>query len=307
MNEVFSTRELARLCGVNESTIKRWADSGKLPCLKTPGGHRKFRLRDVLVFLNEYGFEGLGVEANGAGPLADSTLTVGILRRDWEGLARGFRETALGGTAVDVVRFLFRLAAGGCSLVDIGDRVIAPALETLGQQWSRGEVSILQEHLASAATIHGLERLRETLPHQEPLPAVAICAPMEGEEHEIGARMTALLLETHGWSVRLVIDSTPATELAAYIRRERPTLVCVSAVSVPLDDLFRERVRVIREAARETGARLAIGGWRLRGARDVEADLVAVDLASLDEFARTLSGRRGVSRSIPAATRTAGA
>jgi excisionase family DNA binding protein len=299
MNEVFSTRELARLCGVNESTIKRWADSGKLTCVKTPGGHRKFRLREVLAFLNEYGFEGLGVAPDGAGPLTDSTLTVGILRRDWDGLSRIFHDTALGGTAQDVVQFLFRLAAGGCSVVDICDRVVAPGLELLGREWGRGDVGILQEHLVSAATIHGLERLRETLPHQERLAATALCAPMEGDEHEIGSRMVALLLETHGWQVRLAIDSTPATEVAAYVRRERPTLVCISAVSVPLDDLFHERLRRIHQAVRESGAKLAVGGWRLRGARDVAADLVATDLAALDDFARTLTGRRGVSRSLP--------
>jgi excisionase family DNA binding protein len=302
MNEVFSTRELARLCGVNESTIKRWADSGKLTCVKTPGGHRKFRLREVLAFLNEYGFEGLGVASDGAGPFADSNLTVGILRRDWESLSRAFLETAMQGTAPDVVRFLFRLAAGGCSVVDICDRVVAPGLEFLGREWGKGDVSILQEHLVSAATIHGLERLRETLPHQEPLTVTALCAPMEGDEHEIGVRMTALLLETLGWTVRLAIDSTPATEVAAYIRRERPTLVCISAVSVPLDDLFLERLRRIHQSTREAGSKLAVGGWRLRGVQDLPADLVATDLTALDEFAKSLTGRRGVSRSIPPAT-----
>ena len=33
--------------GVTVSTLKRWADEGRLPCLKTRGGHRRFLGTDV--------------------------------------------------------------------------------------------------------------------------------------------------------------------------------------------------------------------------------------------------------------------
>jgi excisionase family DNA binding protein len=36
---------LARACsilGVNESTVRRWADAGQIRCFRTPGGHRRF-------------------------------------------------------------------------------------------------------------------------------------------------------------------------------------------------------------------------------------------------------------------------
>jgi excisionase family DNA binding protein len=36
---------LGRACeilGVNESTVRRWADSGEIRCFRTPGGHRRF-------------------------------------------------------------------------------------------------------------------------------------------------------------------------------------------------------------------------------------------------------------------------
>jgi excisionase family DNA binding protein len=38
----YSTTDIAKLLGVNDSTIKRWADSGEIPCVKTLGGHRRF-------------------------------------------------------------------------------------------------------------------------------------------------------------------------------------------------------------------------------------------------------------------------
>ena len=124
MNELCSTREMARLCAVNESTIKRWADSGRLRCIKTPGGHRKFRIRDVLWFLNEYGFEGLGVDETVSSPDGAGALVVQILHRDWDSLSSAYLEIGRKESSPDVVPFLFQLVSGGCTLVEICDRIM---------------------------------------------------------------------------------------------------------------------------------------------------------------------------------------
>jgi excisionase family DNA binding protein len=51
---------LGRACeilGVNESTVRRWADSGDIRCFRTPGGHRRFAEED-LVSLTRSGSDG---------------------------------------------------------------------------------------------------------------------------------------------------------------------------------------------------------------------------------------------------------
>src|ERR1051325_8674833 len=44
-----TSKEAARVLGVSEASVKRWADSGLLPMEKTAGGHRRFRPEDVAV------------------------------------------------------------------------------------------------------------------------------------------------------------------------------------------------------------------------------------------------------------------
>jgi len=39
--------EAARLLGVDTSTLRRWADDGKIIARITEGGHRRFRRADV--------------------------------------------------------------------------------------------------------------------------------------------------------------------------------------------------------------------------------------------------------------------
>jgi excisionase family DNA binding protein len=48
-----SLPEAARQLGVHSSTLRRWADNGDIPFMRTPGGHRRFVLRDIERFANE--------------------------------------------------------------------------------------------------------------------------------------------------------------------------------------------------------------------------------------------------------------
>jgi excisionase family DNA binding protein len=42
-----SLKEAAELLGVHTSTVRSWADQGRLPVHRTQGGHRRFRREDV--------------------------------------------------------------------------------------------------------------------------------------------------------------------------------------------------------------------------------------------------------------------
>ena len=42
-----TTKQVAEVFGVTISTVKRWADEGKLPSFRTPGGHYRFRPDDI--------------------------------------------------------------------------------------------------------------------------------------------------------------------------------------------------------------------------------------------------------------------
>jgi excisionase family DNA binding protein len=61
----FSTAALARLLNIDASTVKRWADSGRLRCYRTIGGHRRFSRDQVQEFVTNYHLEGMASLANG--------------------------------------------------------------------------------------------------------------------------------------------------------------------------------------------------------------------------------------------------
>ena len=45
--------EVASLFGVSPKTVTRWAEDGKLPSVRTRGGHRRFDEDEVLRILKE--------------------------------------------------------------------------------------------------------------------------------------------------------------------------------------------------------------------------------------------------------------
>jgi len=50
--------QAAKYLGVAQSTIRKWSDQGLLPAFYTPGGHRRFRRRDLDDFLTRSGRAG---------------------------------------------------------------------------------------------------------------------------------------------------------------------------------------------------------------------------------------------------------
>jgi excisionase family DNA binding protein len=47
--------QAAKFLGVAQSTIRKWSDEGRVPAFYTPGGHRRYRRRDLETFLDRSG------------------------------------------------------------------------------------------------------------------------------------------------------------------------------------------------------------------------------------------------------------
>lgn len=46
-NSILTTRQVAELFAVHPTTVMAWADDGRLPHFRTPGGHRRYNRADV--------------------------------------------------------------------------------------------------------------------------------------------------------------------------------------------------------------------------------------------------------------------
>ena len=53
-DRLLTSHEVGVLLQVNPSSINKWVNDGRIPAFRTPGGHRRIRVSDLLVFLNEH-------------------------------------------------------------------------------------------------------------------------------------------------------------------------------------------------------------------------------------------------------------
>lgn len=51
-DDLLSTAEACEILQVHPNTLRRWADQGSLPSVRTPGNLRRFRRSDVEALLN---------------------------------------------------------------------------------------------------------------------------------------------------------------------------------------------------------------------------------------------------------------
>src|SRR5512143_3823349 len=82
--------DAARYLGVHFTTLRRWADAGQVPCIRTPGGRRRFAEAELETFLEGLR-EGPRPDATGGRalvPLESRTLDV-ARRHLHEGAGRG--------------------------------------------------------------------------------------------------------------------------------------------------------------------------------------------------------------------------
>src|SRR4051812_32342788 len=253
--DVLSMRQVAQLLGVGEATIKRWADAGEIECFRTPGGHRKFRLRDVTGFV-----EGRKFQVQGTLP---ARLSPGAEGEEGGAVAQ-FQAAALAGDPSACVAQLAAHRLRGTSLAAIFDDVVAPALADLGEKWQFARLSVAEEHVGSQAVIDAIARAQPLAePPGEPnrvARGAAVVAAVAGEMHDIAARMVACLLRARGFEVLAPLAQTPARDLAALVLRCRASIVALSCTMPRDPGELSEQIGLAARAANQSGGRVVVGG-----------------------------------------------
>lgn len=292
LRKTLTSREAARLLGVSEASVKRWADGGLLPTVKTAGGHRRFRPEDVAVFRRERLHTTGRPSARASAETQQArgaALRAGAKREETAGL---MYDVLVGGHAEEAAAILVSLHLEGVGVAALADEVLCPAMRRVGDLWHQGELSVAQEHVATRAALEAVQALRASAHTHAAHGRRAVCCAAEEDFHELPVQVAALVLETRGWEVFNLGTSTPFYALAEAIERFAPRLVCVaSTILEGLDRAAREYADV-RKAAARVGAGLALGGagFAEEGVRRrFPAELYAEDFRQLERFAVSLT------------------
>ncbi len=285
---LLSTQEVAVMLNVAETTIKRWADESVLQCVRTPGGHRKFPLKDVLRFAETNGYIVSGSQPPPMSQRHMDQLQIGVQTQNYAKIAAVLKEEAMQSDREGLTMLLLYLFKQHIPLPVVLDRVIVPSFEEIGLEWEKGGLGVDQEHTASHAIAEALVRTASELHRKEPNKKSALCACPEGELHELGLQGLAYSLECEGWKVYYLGGNTPIESVSSVVRAERPELVCLSLTFVKHRGELVEKLRKLASSVHAYNGKFFIGGQYAQklSAGEVKCDHIASSIQGAISHAR---------------------
>jgi excisionase family DNA binding protein len=224
-NQIYSTREVAQMWNISESTVKRWADAHKLKCYRTPGGHRKFRLEDIREFQNRRGFEATGLLSTT--DWEDPNLEVWLNQKNFRKVRGLISYLAVQNQRHEVRSLLERLYLRGMGLEEIYDDILVPLYRSTvrmlsGEPATTGQTLLLGNNIEEA-----LYTLFPRIIQRRKNGRTALCAATAGKGRLVVNGM-ARILEIEGWEALNLGQSVPFRTMAEMVETEPVNLVCLA-------------------------------------------------------------------------------
>lgn len=258
--QTLNSIEAANILGVNVSTIKRWTEEGKLECIKTAGGHRKFLMSHLAAFLERNKKKTSRATLIPLESKTDLLLNFHIMKGNFEYLVNFVREQALAGNRERVQQVLNGLYLGQYPLHVIYDQVLTPALHQIGNLWAEEQISVIEEHFASQAIRDSLIRLQGIIRIPTEKIGAALCLNFSSELHDIALKMVDHVLEARGFRVMFSGQITPALNLERIFAAYSPQRVYISSTRVEDPAAIQKEFDYICQLSAEHQARVFVGG-----------------------------------------------
>ncbi len=165
------------------------------------------------------------------------------------------------------------------------DDVLAPALCSIGTLWQHRELTVADEHIATAICHRLLAQLSTNL---QIAPAktrekILLVSP-SAERHTLGLLMTHNVLYGAGFDALLIGEGTRDSDLKAALLRHEPAIVALSA-TMSDEDAFADAARTIHEILPDS--RIITGG---ASARELPAEIPAHFVERLDTVVEAVEG-----------------
>jgi len=169
---------------------------------------------------------------------------------------------------------------------DLVHQIVVPLMSDIGERWYRGELSIAQEHLASAALRGLLASLVRLFTKTQPATSIMF-ATTTGERHEFGILCAAMLAASGGLGITYLGVDLPCAEILQTVKKTGPQVLVLGVkAAVSSKESMKELRRVAEGLPKAT--ELWVGGTSSAGMiRDVQRT-GALSLRDFEAFEKEL-------------------
>ena len=170
------------------------------------------------------------------------------------------------------------------------EKLIAPLMQEIGEQWEAGTLRIAHEHLASAVVRTLLGNIRQGSDVSASMPNLVIATP-RGQLHEIGALIAATTAASQGWQVTNLGPNLPAEEIVGCAVQSGASAIGLSIVYPKDDPHIINELKKIRRGIPED-VTLFVGGAGAIAYDSVIDSMGAVRIEDMPTFRTELENLR---------------
>jgi 5-methyltetrahydrofolate--homocysteine methyltransferase len=171
------------------------------------------------------------------------------------------KQALIEGNAATVNALAQAMLASGTPARQILDEALLPGMEVVGQRMRAGECFI-PEVLLSARVMQGaLDLLKPHLGEGEGAGlGTIVIGTVEGDLHDIGKNLVAMLLQGAGFVVVNLGTGVTADQFVAAVREHKAAVVGMSALLTTTLPHMAQTIQALKEAGLREGVKVMVGG-----------------------------------------------
>jgi 5-methyltetrahydrofolate--homocysteine methyltransferase len=192
----------------------------------------------------------------------------------------------------DEVASLTQAALGeGVSPEAVVNEGLIKGMDEVGRRFKANEFYVPEVLIAARAMHAGMDILKPLLAEGGVKPrGTVLIGTVQGDLHDIGKNLVAMMLEGGGWEVIDLQVDVPADKFVAAVNEHAPDVIAMSALLTTTMPAMKDTIAALAAAGVRDKVKVIIGGAPLTQAYadEIGADGYAPDAASAVDLANSL-------------------
>ena len=203
-------------------------------------------------------------------------------------------ESVIAGRPADVVASVQAALAAGLPVEDILQQGLIAGMAAVGQKFECGDFFVPDMLRAARAMQAGLELLKPRLQQADVPPAGRVLiGTVQGDLHEIGKNLVAMVLSGAGYAVTDLGVDVPPERFVEAVRAEQPDVLALSALLSTTIPGMQRTIKAVQAAGLRDRMKIIVGGAPVTAeyAQRLGADGYAADASQSVALVGGLLGR----------------
>ncbi|MDU5108131.1 cobalamin-dependent protein [Clostridium sp.] len=262
----YTQRELSNILGIKQTTISNYEKG-----LRFPDADKLKQISDLFNVSIDY-------LLNGEDKKIINKNNYSINKEEY----KEFLQYLLNGYKNKARDLILNMYNNGIDIEWIYFNILEVALKEVGVLWEVGEIDVWNEHYISESILDIMREVKSYEKINDNKESSVICLTAGSEQHNIGIKMIADLLEVSGIKVIYLGSNLPTLSIINAIKSENPKYIAISVTISSNIESAKNVIKAIRTSFKNKAPLIIVGGMAFTNINDVcketDADFYCKDL-----------------------------